>query len=122
MYDRFPQLRQIPEGTPPNDGFLDGLFFLGHICIAIYVAVGLSLALLLTGLPYAARLLTSCILFGTATAIVVWAIMVPGSLWTMLIPTLAPALLLAFLVYTYTSSANRVAKNFYSNDSGHTDP
>ena len=51
MYDRFPQLRQIPEGTPPNDGFLDGLFFLGHICIAIYVAVGLSLALLLRVFP-----------------------------------------------------------------------
>ena len=84
MYDRFPQLRQIQRGRHPMTVFWTA-FSSRHICIAIYVAG--------FGLPYVdgsslrGSTAHSCILFGTTTAIVVWAIMVPGSLWTMLIPT-----------------------------------
>lgn len=116
MMDRFPELKSIPSGTPPNDGFLDGLFFLGHVCGLIYLAVFLALALLLTGLPYAAWLLTRTILLVTVGATIVWAVLVPGSLWTMLLPTLAPALILAFLVSRYAAAPNRNAKKFYPSD------
>ena len=63
MYDRFPELRGQPAGVPPEDGFLDGLFFLGWLCALVYVIPFLAIALSASGLRYAANALS---LFGLA--------------------------------------------------------
>ncbi|MEE2786587.1 MAG: hypothetical protein VX589_04550 [Myxococcota bacterium] len=108
MYDRFPELKTVPtEGTPPNDGFLDGVFFLGNLCALVYVLVFVALALLLSGLPYASKLLTNFCLAVCIGGPIVWAIFVPGGLWTMLLPVLAPAAILAFFINRYAAARDR---------------
>ena len=107
MFNRFPELRNIPEGTPPNDGFLDGLFFLGEMCALVYVLPVLSFALFLPGLPYAAKLTSALALLICVGVPMVWAVLVPGGLWYMLLPILAPAGLVCFLIYM--SSRSRIA-------------
>ena len=99
MFNRFPELADIPQGTPAQDGFLDGLMFLGVLSAFVYVIPILALALFLTGLPYAAKLtgglgITVCVGFP-----VTWAVLVPAGLWYLLLPMLSPALLLCALIY-----------------------
>ena len=99
MFSRFPELTEWPQGGPLQDGFLEGLMFLGVLCGLVYVIPLLALALFLTGLPYAARLTGA---FGMAVCVTFpagWGVLVPGGLWYLLLPVLAPAFLMSFLVY-----------------------
>ena len=99
MYDRFPELRGQPAGVPPEDGFLDGLFFLGWLCALVYVIPFLAIALSASGLRYAANALS---LFGLAICCggpLVWAVMVPGGLWYLVLPVLTPAALMCYIAY-----------------------
>ena len=101
MIDRFPELKSVPLGAPPDVGFLDGLFFVGNICLAAYGLLALAVALGLTGLPFAARLLARFVLWAVIAGTICWAVLVPGGLWTLLIPILTPAATLACLIVRF---------------------
>ena len=98
MFDKFPELRNIPPGTPPRDGFLDGLFFIGGIFALIYIVPLLGLGLYFTGLPYAALLTGRLGLVVGVGGTIAWAVMVPGGLWFLGLPILAPAMLMCWLL------------------------
>ena len=99
MTGRFPDLGEIANSAPVYDGFLEGLMFLGVLSALVYLIPLLAVCLFFTGLPYAARLTgllgISVCLGGPA----VWAVIVPGGLWYLLLPMLAPALIMSFLMY-----------------------
>ncbi len=98
MYDRFPELRGLPKGTPPEDGFLDGLFFIGGFCGLTYVIPLLGFAFYMTGLPYAGMLMGWLGLLVSVGTPILWAAFVPGGLWYMLLPIFTPVALLSLLL------------------------
>ena len=98
MYDRFPELRSIPEGTPPRDGFLDGLFFLGGLCGIIYLIPFFALVLYLCGQMFAARLLAWFAVCCSVVGPLVWALFVPGGLWYLLLPILSPVVIVSAML------------------------
>ena len=103
MFDRFPDFQPPPEGLPPNDGFLDGLFFLGLMCALVYVIPALAFALFASQLQYAAMLTARLGLVICVGVPFVWAILVPGGLWYLVVPILTPAALACFLVNAGTA-------------------
>ena len=98
MYDRFPELRSIPDGTPPRDGFLDGLFFLGGLCGIVYLIPFFALVLYLCGQMFAARLLAWFAIFCAVSGTAVWAFWVPGGVWYLLLPVLSPVVIVSAML------------------------
>ena len=103
----FHNCARFQRGRHPMTVFWTAFFHIGHICIAIYVAVGLALALMLTSPALrgsAAHQLHS--FWNNDGNRCLGCHVVPGSLWTMLIPCpITGVAARDFLVYTYTSSA-----------------
>ena len=104
MFNRFPDLANIPQGTPAQDGFLECVFFLLVLSALVYVIPVLALALFLTGLPYAAKLTGILGIIVCIALPSVWAVLVPAGLWYLLLPLLAPAILFSFLMYRGASA------------------
>ncbi|MGC6419075.1 MAG: hypothetical protein ACON3Z_18255 [Bradymonadia bacterium] len=98
MYDRFPELRSIPEGTPPRDGFLDGLFFLGGLCGIVYIIPFIALILYLCGQLFAARLLAWFAIICSVLGPAIWAFLVPGGVWYLLLPVLSPVVIVSVML------------------------
>ena len=112
IFNRFPELKEKPQGEPLKDGFLEGLVSLISLSALIYIIPLLAIGLFLCGMPKLSKIfgfigMNICLILP-----MIWALFVPGGLWYLLLPMLAPAWLLSFLVYRgSTANLTILSKN-----------